>query len=152
MYLKHICLSCSDAQSLQKHCEELHGVIKILPGIIVWQDVKETDAAEMQETVGIRLSYNPKKTDLSALFDAIFAVFDPYVREQDGETAKGIYYEMSEDEPQVEYYINFLNSRGKPPAVTGAQFTVNDPMTGSYMARRCVLQVGKVKTFRASIA
>ena len=149
MYLKHIFLSGSDSQSLQQHCAELDGVMEILPGIIAWQNMKETDATEMKETAGFRLSYNPKKTDLSTLFDAIFAVFDPYVREQDGETDKGIYYEMAEDEPQVEYYINFLNSRGKPPVVTGAQFTVNDPMTGPHLARRCALQVGRVKTFHA---
>lgn len=149
MYVKHICLSGDDAQSLQKICAELDGVIEILPGTIIWQDAKETEAVELQETAGIKLSYNPKKTDLSTLFDAIFAVFDPYTKEQEGKTVKGIYYEMLEDEPQVEYYINFLNSRGKPPAVTGAQFTVNDPMSCSYMARRCALQVGRVKMFRA---
>lgn len=147
MYLKHICLSGGDVQNLQKICEELDGVTEVVSGIITWQNTKDAEGAEVQETAGVRLSYNPKKTDLSAMFDTIFAVVDPYQKEKDSETAKGIYYETLEDEPQIEYYINFLNSRGRPPVVTNTRFTVNDPMSSPHLARRCVLQVGRVKKF-----
>lgn len=82
------------------------------------------------------------------MFDVIFAVWNLYKKEQDGENASGIYCEMPEDESHIEYYVNFLNSRGRQPVITEAQVTVNDPMSDPCMARHCVLQIGRVKTFR----
>lgn len=75
MYLKHIYLSGDDCQSLQKLCREQEGVMEALLGIIIWQDAKETEIAGLKQTAGIKISYNPPKTDISTLFDAIFAVW-----------------------------------------------------------------------------
>ena len=81
------------------------------------------------------------------MFDTVYAVINPYVPVREKETSKGIYYELLEDEPQIEYYINFLNSRGKEPYASKACVTVNDPMPKGAAARRAQIEVRRIRRF-----
>lgn len=47
----------------------------------------------------------------------------------------GVYYDEAEDEPTLQFYMNFIKNRGKPPAVSQAKLTMNDPNDNSKLSR-----------------
>lgn len=146
MYWKHIYLSGGAYEDLQYFCGRMKGVAEVTAGQIIFKRDPADGGQEMRFGVSIR--YNPKRLDLSTLFDTLYAVINPYARtKEEEETPKGIYYDSLEDEPQIEYYINFLNSRGREPLVSSACVTVNDPMPAETAARRCQIEVGRVHCF-----
>ncbi|WP_338622784.1 hypothetical protein [Selenomonas sp. TAMA-11512] len=145
MYLKHIYLSGGAYEDLQYLCGRIRGVVDVTAGQIILESESDDGGQEMRFGVSIR--YNPKYLDLSTLFDTIYAVVNPYAQTKEGEMPKGIYYNSLEDEPQIEYYINFLNSRGREPLVSSACITVNDPMPQERGVRRCQIEVGRIHRF-----
>lgn len=125
MYLKHIAFSGGDPRELQEIFDHVPGVIETAIGCVV--------APEGDEVAAVRLGYNPKKMDLSMLMDILFAIVSPHSPDGQGhargrEYRAGVWYEEEEDEPHLEFYMHFLQNRGKPPAATGAGLTLNDPL------------------------
>ena len=102
--------------------------------------------------MGLEIAYNPKKTDISQLLDILFAVVNPYEKDGQG-TAKGpmyqsgVYYVDAEDAPLVEYHMNFIVNRGRPPAATEANVTVNDPNHNKKLTRRCYAKAAPLVSF-----
>lgn len=86
----------------------------------------------------VRVVYDPKKTDLTELLRVFFAIINPYVLNRQGNDVgtqyrTGIYYTAMEDEPILEYFMNFMRQRGRGPAVTESDVILNeepDPMSG----------------------
>jgi len=125
MYLKHITFSGGDPRELQEVFDHVPGVMETLVGRVT--------TAEGDEVFAVRLGYNPKKMDLSMLMDTLFAIVSPHSPDGQGrargkEYRAGVWYEEAEDEPHLEFYMHFLQNRGKPPAATGAGLTLNDPL------------------------
>lgn len=106
----------------------------------------ETGAAET-----VKVVYDPKKTDLTNLLKVFFAIINPYVKDRQGNDVgtqyrTGIYYTMREDEPILEYFMNFMHQRGRGPAITGADMVLNeepDPMHG----RRIMTELQPLENF-----
>ncbi len=103
--------------------------------------------------MGVEVAYHPKKMDLSTLMDVLFAVVNPYVPDGQGQARgemyrAGVFYADAEDEPQVELYLNFIASRGKPPAVSCIGITMNDPNSNPKLARHCFALAEELKRFQ----
>ena len=56
----------------------------------------------------------------------------------------------SEDEPHLEFYMHFLQNRGKPPAATSAGLTLNDPLEHPKAIRRVYAKALPLQGFTAA--
>ena len=144
MYTKKIYFSGGDFHELQ-------AVFTGLPGVVATQTGYLRGEGNDDEVHGIEVEYNPKKVDLSMLMDILFAVVTPYRPDGQGkaigkEFRAGVWYTDAEDEPQLQFYMHFLASRGKAPAATGDGLTINDP--NSKAVRKCYAKAVPLKTFR----
>ncbi len=99
----------------------------------------------------VKVVYNPKRTDLTDILRIFFLVINPYTLNRQGNDVgpqyrTGIYYTAAEDEPMLEYYMNFMQQRGRGPAITGSDIIVNeepDPMRG----RKIVTELLPLRNF-----
>ena len=145
MYTKKIYFSGGDFHELQAVFEDLPGVVKVLPGYIDAINVKSQvnpEPVNIEKIHGVEIEFNPKKMDISMLMDVLFSVLNPYA-----ENNLGVYYQIGEDEPQVELHMNFIVNRGKQPAASSAQLTINDPNSNPKFARKCYAVCGRLKNF-----
>lgn len=97
------------------------------------------------------MCYNPKAIDLSSLLDILFAVADPYTAEGQGNCQgemyrAGVYYVSYEDEPQIELHMNFIATKGKPPAACGT-LVLNDPNSNPAAVRHLRATAEKLPYF-----
>ena len=156
MYTKKIYFSGGDFHELQEVFRSLPGVQNTRTGYIN----AESDAGfhrvatgEERAYMGVEVTYNPKKMDLSKLMDVFFAVVNPYLPDGQGICRgemyrAGVFYGDVEDEPQVELHLNFIASRGKPPAVSCIGITMNDPNSNPKLAQHCYALAERLKNFR----
>lgn len=105
--------------------------------------------------MGVEVTYNPKKMDISKLLDLLFAVVNPYVPDGQGKAIgemyrAGVFYAAGEDEPQVQLHLNFIASRGKAPAVGNAGLTVNDPNSNPRLTRKLCAVAEPLRSFQAA--
>lgn len=107
----------------------------------------ETGAAE-----AVKVTYNPKKTDLTELLGVFFAIINPYTLNRQGSDVgsqyrTGIYYTHAEDEPFLTHYMNFMRQRGRGPAVdTQAALILNEvPEPG--MEKQIRTEMGPLQNF-----
>ncbi len=103
--------------------------------------------------MGVEVTYDPKKIDLSSLMDILFAVVNPYVKDKQGDCVgpmyrSGVYFTSAEDEPIVSYHMNFIRNRKKTPAATEAALTVNDTTQDLAGARRCYAEAMRLQNFQ----
>ena len=131
MYTKKIYFSGGDGQRLKEIFLKMPGVVSVEIGSI--------DGS----IDGVAVEFNPKKIDLSMLMDEFFFKVDPYNQEC------GVHYASGEDEPQIEYYLNYVANRGRQPAVSCVGLTINDPMSNPRFARKCLARAARIKSFVA---
>lgn len=146
MLTKKLYLSGASPYELQHVFTHIRGVERAVVGLIEAKNA----SGEWQTVCGIEVTYSPKKLDVSMLLDILFAVVNPYAKEWDERYRSGVYYEREEDRLQVEFCLNFIRNRGKPPSVGESHITVNDPNTVPKFARRCYAQTGKLQRFCAA--
>ena len=158
MYTKRIYVSGGSFHELQEVFDHVPGVTATRAGYINAEADPSYDAVKsgwVRAVMGVEVTYNPKKTDLSQLLDILFAVVSPYEKDGQG-TARGamyqsgVYYDAAEDEPMLAYHMAFLASRGRTPAVTDARLTVNDPNHDAHLARRCYAKASPLMRFDAA--
>ena len=156
MYTKRLYVSGGSFYELQAVFDHVPGVVATRTGYIDAQSEEPSyDAVKsgwIKAVMGLEIAYNPKKTDISQLLDILFAVVNPYEKDGQG-TAKGpmyqsgVYYVDAEDAPLVEYHMNFIVNRGRPPAATEANVTVNDPNHNKQLTRRCYAKAAPLVSF-----
>ena len=156
VYTKKIYFSGGDFHELQEVFRAVPGVVSVQTGYINGEG-KENFAAvaqgKVQAYMGVEVTYNPKKMDISQLLDLLFGVVNPYVPDGQGKARgemyrAGVFYASGEDEPQVQLHLNFLANRGKAPAVGNAGLTVNDPNSDPQRARRLCAIAEPLKSFQ----
>jgi len=143
LYTKKIYFSGGDFHELQEVFAHVPGVVATCTGYINGErDTTYADVAagRSKAYMGVEVTYNPKKMDISKLLDMLFAVVNPYVPDGQGKARGGMYragvfYVHGEDEPQIQLHLNFIANRGKAPA-TGGELTLNDPNSNPKLARR----------------
>lgn len=145
MYTKKIYFSGGSFHELQAVFEEMSGVVKVRTGYINPDrspvDYEGAVGGQVKTVMGICVEYNPKKIDVSSLLDILFSVTDPYSENRQGDLIGpmytcGIYYNTPEDLPQIQLHLNFMANRTNPPAVTGSNLTINDPVSDQKQRRR----------------
>lgn len=155
MFTKTIYFSGGDFHELQEVFSRIKGVTSTAVGYINTDNeapsYESVIKGNIQAVMGIKIDYNPKKIDLSTLMDILFTIIDPYSKNKQGECEgqmyqNGVYYCDYEDQPIVELYMNFIASKGKAPAVTRANVTMNDP-SGAKAYRRCYVQAVPLENF-----
>lgn len=145
MYLKEIYFSGGDTRELQE-------VFRLLPYNL--ETVRGDILGEDDTVAGLKISYNPKKIDLTTLLEVLFSVVNPYLADGQG-TARGkkyragVWYSSSEDLPQLEYYMHFLESRGKQDLATNSALTLNDPNSNPKARLKCQATLKKLNKFSA---
>ena len=145
MYTKKIYFSGGDFHELQELFSDLPGVINSTAGYIDAKNVRSYvnfEPHERENIFGVEVEFNPKKMDISMLMDVVFNVLNPYI-----ENNLGVYYSSGEDEPQVDLHLNFIANRGKQPAVSNANLTINDPNSNPKFARKCYISAGRMTKF-----
>ena len=157
MYVKKIYFSGGSFHELQEVFARVRGVVSTAAGYInagteappTYEDVirGRTGAA-----MGVEVSFDPKQVDISMLIDILFAVVNPYSKDRQGPCEgpmyrSGVYYVSAEDEPMVEYHMNFIRNRKKAPAATSAALTINDPNSDPAGARRCYAECMRIESF-----
>lgn len=167
MYTKTIYLSGGDTVGLQQALNGLRGVLKTVRGLAELAGVSPASAprAAAIATGGnsdknvltrqvLAVTYDPKKTDISTLLDAHFAIASPYLPDGQGtargqEFRAGVYYtaDSAEDLPQLEYYFYFLAARGKSAVDTGSALTLNDPNSRATARRICYAELCELVNF-----
>ena len=140
MYVKKIYFSGGSFHELQEVFARVRGVVSTAVGYInagteapTYEDVVR---GRTNATMGVEVGFDPKKVDISMLIDILFAV-----------VRSGVYYVSSEDEPMVEYHMNFIRNRKKVPAATGAALTINDPNSDPAGARQCYAECMRIESF-----
>lgn len=147
MYTKKIYFSGENVRELQKTFADLPGVMNVSIGTVAARNVRSyvnLEPQTLENISAVEIEFNPKKTDLSTLMDALFNVRNPYA-----DKTLGVYYSSGEDEPQVELYLNFVANRGREPVVSKACLTINDPNVDK-IVRKCFVKVGRLTNFIAS--
>ncbi len=146
MYTKKIYFSGGNVAELQEIFNDLPGVVNVLVGKAAAKNVHSYVNHEpqvLEDISSVEIEFNPKKMDLSMLMDILFNVLNPYA-----ENNLGVYYNLGEDEPQVELHLNFIANRGREPVVSKACLTINDP--NNKIIRKCFVKVGRLTNFIAA--
>ncbi len=120
---------------------DLKGVEQLTPGI--------GTSREGDELHGINLGYNPKKIDLTTIFNRYFETVNPYIQAENAQEQSGIFYTSAEDLPQLEYYIRFLANRGAEPIASLGSLIVNDSMLEGKEMRPLLTRLARAKDFTA---
>ncbi|MGP1367206.1 MAG: peptide-methionine (S)-S-oxide reductase [Schwartzia sp. (in: firmicutes)] len=156
MYTKKIYFAGGSFYELQEVFSRVHGVTDVVAGYInstvpnpAHEDVL---AGATGAAMGIEVSFDPKRMDLSGLMDILFTVVDPYVKDKQGNCEgpmyrSGVYYISAEDKPMVEYHMNFIQNRKKALAATGESITMNDPNHDPVGARKCYAEAMRLESF-----
>ena len=87
MYTKKIYFSGGDFHELQEVFQDLPGVTETKTGYINADDnanFNDIACGKVKGYMGIEVTFNPKKTDISKLMDVLFAVVNPYVSDGQG--------------------------------------------------------------------
>ncbi|MBR1647370.1 MAG: peptide-methionine (S)-S-oxide reductase [Selenomonadaceae bacterium] len=148
MYTKKIYFSGGNVNELQEIFRDVPGVVNVLVGTVAAKNVRsyvEPEPQTVENISAVEIEFNPKRRDLSVLMDVLFNALNPYV-----ENNLGVYYSSGEDEPQVELHLNFIANRGKQPAVSSANLTINDPNSNPKFSRKCFVRVGRLTNFVAA--
>lgn len=156
MYTKNIYFSGGDFHELQAVFAALPGVTATRTGYINGEgdfSFAEAASGRAKAYMGVEVTYNPKKMDLSKLLDMLFAVVNPYVPDGQGKARgkmyrAGVFYTDREDEPQIQLHMNFAANRGKPPAANQAGLTVNDPNSNPKLSRKFYALAEPLKSFQ----
>ena len=125
------------AYALQEAFQGVKGIEATLPVHAVAQNG--------EELYGIEVTYNPKKQDICGLLEAYFAVVDPFARQELPLQQSAVFYASSEDEPQLDYYARFLQSRGREPIAALGNLIVNDTMSQRTETRPLQLRFGRLQ-------
>ena len=160
MYTKKIYFSGGDFHELQEVFRNLPGVMDTCTGYINGEgetDFESVSSGSTRAYMGVEVTFNPKKTDLSQLMDVLFAVVNPYVPDGQGKARgeqyrAGVFYTSGEDEPQVQLHLNFIANRGKPSAVAEGGLTLNDPNSNPKLARHCHVLAEPLRSFHEAEA
>ena len=111
MYTKKIYFAGGSFYELQEVFARIEGVIGVTTGYINSETQNPTHEEVLTgrtgAAMGVELSFDPKKIDLSSLMDILFAVINPYSKDRQGDCfgpmyRSGVYYTSAEDEPMVE--------------------------------------------------
>ena len=156
MYTKTIYLSGGSFYELEAVFSKIKGTEKVTTGYITaGKEVTSHEAVlrgDFPAILGIKVEYDPKKIDLSSILDVLFTVVNPYLENQ-AEDLKGpmyqsgVWYNSGEDEPIIDYYMNFIRNRQKTPAATEAGLTMNDPNSDKVNLRRLFAKAGRLINF-----
>lgn len=160
MFQKRIYVSGGSFYELQEVFDHVHGVTATRVGYINAEGEPSFDAVRcgwVKAIMGVEVVYNPKQTDISQLLDILFTVVDPCEKDGQGDAKgpmyqSGVYYVDAEDEPMVEYHLNFIANRGRPPAITNAGLTVNDPNHNPYLRRHSYAKASRLVSFQEAEA
>lgn len=160
LYTKKIYFSGGDFHELQEVFAHLPGIVATCTGYINGEtDAVYADVASgmVIAYMGVEVTYNPKKIDISKLLDVFFAVVNPYVPDGQGKARgpmyrAGVFYTAAEDEPQIQLHLHFIANRGKAPTVGSAQLTVNDPNSNPQLARKLYARAEKLQRFQQAEA
>ena len=160
LYTKKIYFSGGDFHELQEVFAHVPGVVSTCTGYINGdRDTTYADVAagEVKAYMGVEVTYNPKKMDISQLLDLLFGVVNPYVPDGQGKARgemyrAGVFYASAEDEPQVQLHLNFIANRGKAPVVGNAGLTVNDPNSNPKLARKLCAIAAPLENFQPAEA
>ena len=160
VYTKNIYFSGGDFHELQAVFELLPGLASTCTGYINpaaaltgAEDAYEAVASgQIPAVMGVEVTYDPKKMDLSMLMDVLFTVVDPHLPDGQGPARgrmyrAGVWYVDEEDRPQLELYMHFLANRGRATAMTTGQLTLNDPRSGQADTRPCYAQAAPLVCF-----
>ncbi len=106
----------------------------------------ETGAAET-----VKVVYNPKRTDLTEILRVFFAVVNPFTLNKQGndegtQYRSGIYYTQREDEPILQYFMDFMKQRGRQPAITDSDMIMNEE-TDRYSGPDIVTELAMLENF-----
>jgi len=159
LYTKKICFSGGDFHELQEVFAHVPGVVAVCTGYINGDrdtTYAEVAAGKVKAYMGVEITYNPKKMDVSQLLDLFFGVVNPYVPDGQGKARgemyrAGVFYVHGEDEPQIQLHLNFIANRGRAPAVSG-ELTLNDPNSNPKLARRFCAVSGPLRHFQPAEA
>lgn len=156
LYLKKIYFSGGSFYELEELFSRIKGVSDVKTGYVNSEieqpSHEDVLAGKTGAAMGVEVSYDPKKIDLSSLMDILFTVLNPYVKDKQGEAEgpmyrMGVYYVSLEDEPMVQYHMNFIHNRRKKMAATESELTLNDPNSDPVGARKCYAEAMRLKTF-----
>ncbi|MBQ1416661.1 MAG: peptide-methionine (S)-S-oxide reductase, partial [Selenomonas sp.] len=87
MYTKKIYFSGGDFHELQAVFVLVPGVTAVRTGYINGEkpaDFASVASGQVKAYMGVEVTYNPKKVDISKLLDMLFAVVNPYVPDGQG--------------------------------------------------------------------
>lgn len=160
MYTKRLYVSGGSFYELQEVFDHVPGVTATRAGYLNAEGEPSYDAVKngwVRARMGVEVTYNPKKTDLSQLVDILFAVVDPCEKNGQGKAKgamyqSGVYYTDDEDEPILAYHMNFIRGRGRPPAATESRLIVNDPNDDKNLTRCCVAEMMPLTSFHPAEA
>lgn len=160
MYTKKIYFSGGDFHELQAVFAQLPGVVGTCTGYINGAGEASYDdvaVGKVQAYMGVEVTYNPKKMDISKLLDMLFAVVNPYFPDGQGKARgemyrAGVFYCAGEDEPQVQLHLNFIANRGKAPDPGQDGLIVNDPNSNPQRARKLHALAAPLKHFQPAEA
>ena len=111
MYTKKIYFSGGSFHELHEVFSLVQGVVSTTAGYIN----SEVEAPQYEEVIrgktgaamGVEVSFDPKKIDVSMLMVILFTVTNPYSKDRQGKCEgpmyrSGVYYDSAEDEPIVD--------------------------------------------------
>ena len=106
MYTKKIYFSGGSFHELQEVFSRVQGVVSATAGYIN----SEVESPQYEDVIrgktgaamGVEVSFNPKKIDVSMLMDILFTVINPYSKDRQGSCEgpmyrSGVYYDSAED-------------------------------------------------------
>ena len=126
---------------LQELFLQVKGVEQVEPGCAI-----STDGEKL---LGVKITYNPKKQDISGILREYVAIVDPFAVMADPDEQPGVFYSSSEDVMQLEYYARFLQSRGHEPGAALGNLIMNDSITPGQEIRPLQLRFGRAAGFEA---
>lgn len=133
--MKELYLAGGPYYGLQEVFSRVKGVVDTRAGYansVIENPTKDDVVSGRAQAVEcVKVVYNPKKIDISALLSVFFTVINPYT---DGIQGKcegphyrtGVYFTSGEDSMQLGYYMSYMANRGNPRQMTENSFVFNE--------------------------
>lgn len=133
--MKDLYLAGGPYYGVQEVFSRLYGVTDTTAG---WANSSEEGLTKERVATGgtgavecVRVTYNPKKIDISMLLNVFFTVINPYTQGIQGKCSgpqyrTGVYYTSGEDVPQISYYMAFIQTRGLARPMSESCLVVNE--------------------------
>ncbi len=133
--MKDLYLAGGPFYGIQEVYSRLENVVRTVAGYANSQienpTLEQLKSGEAGAVECVKVTYNPKRTDICEMLQVFFTIVNPYTdgiqgKCQGPQYRSGVYYTSREDAPQISYYMLFIQNRGNNHPISESCMVMNE--------------------------